>query len=62
MGRKSEIRIPKSEIHFPRLRLESEMWEAPQCADSGEPLIERPLQLGRKSEIRNPKSVRASKP
>ena len=20
------------------------MWEAPQCADSGEPLIERPLQ------------------
>ena len=31
------------------------VWEAPQCADSGESLAERPLQLGRKSEIRSPK-------
>ena len=30
---------------------ESGMWEAPQCADSGGPLAERPLQ-----RIENPKS------
>jgi hypothetical protein len=38
------------------------MWEAPQCADSGEPLIERPLQLGRKSEIRNQSELQNLEP